>query len=183
MGASERPSRSSLETRKAEPGSHTTARDALRSLHAAERKLLHASQRADLERALAACATRLALASAAKAQAITADSAARIAALDATLTLEQREAAVQRIKAEETAALAGLYLAAARDAEHERRVVADTIEVEHRRATAILSHRQRIERIVMAVKSRPSRLSRRIAGRVWSATRSLLRRFAVPRSQ
>ncbi|MEQ1694812.1 MAG: hypothetical protein ABL901_03130 [Hyphomicrobiaceae bacterium] len=152
----------------------------MRSLHAAERKLLAASQRAEIEQALAACAARRALASAAKAQAITAEFAGRIAAL--TAMSRDREAAVQRIKAEETAALASLYLAASHDGEQERRAVVFAIKLEHARALARLNHRQRIERMVMAVKSAPVGLSRRIRSRAWSAMRRVLLAMMPPRS-
>lgn|GEM_PF-3709704 len=153
----------------------------LRSLHAAERKLLAASQRAEMEQALAACAARSALACAAKAQTITAEFAGRIASL--TAMMRDREAAVQQIKAEETAALAGLYLAASHDGEQERRAVVVALKVEHARALVRLNHRQRIERIVMAVKSAPVGLSRRIRSRAWRAMRRVLRRFITPKSQ
>ena len=150
-GASERPSRSTLETRKADATDTKTARHALRSLHLAERQLLRASQGAETTKALAECASRSALATSAKAQAITGHFADKVAALSKDLTGQQRAAAIAQLKLEEGAALANMYLEAARESEQERRSVVGLIKARHRSASAGLSRRHRIERGALAV--------------------------------
>lgn len=184
-GASERPSRSSLETRKADATDTKTARHALRSLHLAERQLLRASQRAETAKALAECASRSALATSAKAQGITGHFAGKVAALSKDLPQQQRAAAIAQLKLEEGAALANMYLEAAREGEQERRSVVGPIKVRHKSSSAGLSRRHRIERGALAVRLKVARLPsirvprpavRRVAQRIY------IRNKPAPRS-
>lgn len=150
-GASERPSRSSLETRKAATGSSVSTVRALKAIHAAERDLLRVAQRDELTSAMATLAQQAALATAAKAQAISAHTASKIAALDPLLSIGARAAAVARLKDEEAAALAAMLLDEAGRARQMRRATIGVIKSAQKGRASDLRRRQRAERMVMAV--------------------------------
>lgn len=150
-GASERPSRSSPETRKAATGSSVSTVRALKAVHAAERDLLRIAQRDELTSAMATLAQQAALATAAKAQAISAYTASRIAALDPLLPISARAAAVARLRDEEAAELASMLLDEADRARQKRRVSIGVIKSAQKGRASDLRRRQRAERMVMAV--------------------------------
>lgn len=150
-GASERPSRSSPETRKAATGSSASTSRALKAVHAAERDLLRVAQRDELTHAIATLTHQMALATAAKAQAISAHTAGKIATLDPLLPASSRAAAVARFKDEEAAELAAMLLDEAGRGRQMRRASIGVLKAAQRQRVSDLRRRQRAERMVMAV--------------------------------
>ena len=153
-GTSERPSRSSPETRKAAFWSIATPRHALKALHAAERDLMRVSQRSDMTTLAAELAQQSAKATAAKAQAITALYASKIAAIDPGLSASARAAAVARLKDEEAAELATMFLSETRNADSDRKAKRAAVSARHRGVRHAVQGRQRGERVVLTVSSR-----------------------------
>ena len=149
----------------------------MRSLHAAERKLSRASQQAEIARAIADIAARSAQATSAKAQGITGHFADKIAALSKNLSDQERTAAIQQIKLEEAAALANMYLEAAREGEQLRRVMVGPIKTRHRAASTDLNLRQRRERLRIALTAKPSQKSTINRLRQYSSVRRVARRL------
>lgn len=153
-GTSERPSRSSPETRKAATTKSTSTSRALKAVHAAERDLLRNTQRGELAHALATLAQQAALTTAAKAQGISAHTASKVAALDPLLPASVRAAAVARLKDEEAAELTSMLLDEADRARHIRLSSIGLIKSAQKGRAADLRRRQRAERMVMAVMGR-----------------------------
>jgi hypothetical protein len=153
-GTSERPSRSSPETRKAAFRTIATTRHALKALHAAERDLLRVSHRAEMTTLAAEVAQQSAKATAAKAQAITALYASKIAAIDPGLSASARAAASARLKDEEAAELATMFLSETRNADSDRKAKRTAVAARHRGIRHAVQGRQRGERVVLSVTSR-----------------------------
>ncbi len=153
-GTSERPSRSSPETRKAAFRTIATPRHALKALHAAERDLMRVSQRSEMTTLAADLAHQSAKAAAAKAQAITALYASKIAAIDPALSVSARAAALARLKDEEGAELAAMFLNETRNADSDRKAKRAAVSARHRGVRHAVQGRQRAERMVLSVTSR-----------------------------
>ena len=153
-GASERPSRSTPETRKADKGSSSTARTALKALHAAERSLMSARHKSEMQRTSSDVAARTALGIGAKAQGITAHYAAKVTALGKELTDDQRAAEIAQLKLEEAAELGHMYMKSAREGEALRRAAMGPIKTRHKTDRHQLSRRHRAERAAIAVMLR-----------------------------
>lgn len=179
-GASERPSRSPLETRKASDGSDKGLRDAMRSVHAAERALLSARHQGEIDRALAGIAADAALATSARGQLITAYYADRMARIAAHLSPAERAAQIRQLQGEEVAAMAALHLETARESTAARQSVLSPIRAQHRLARAGLARRQRAERMTVALADRrrtaAMRKHRHHDRNQWRVTRQLLLR-------
>jgi hypothetical protein len=169
-GTSERQSRSSPETRKAAFRTIATTRHALKALHAAERDLLRASHRAEMTTLAAELARQSAKATAAKAQAVTALYASKIAAIDPALSASARAATVARLKDEEGAELAAMFLSETRNADSDRKAKRAAVAARHRGVRHAVQGRQRGERLVLAVVSRSATKPR---GRVSAARRAI----------
>lgn len=154
-----------------------TARSALKSLHAAERGLLRARHKSEVDRALKAASALTGTAIGAQAQGITAHYAAKIAALSSVLTNAQRAAAIGQLKLEEAAELGRMYIAAAAEGKAQRRAAMVPIRLRHKGERGELSRRQRAERSVLAVVLRPLRAPRVFRDRgKFLATRGTTRR-------
>ncbi len=180
-GTSERPSRSSPETRKADTDSSATASRALKAVHSAERDLLRTAQRSELTQAIATLAQQSALATAAKAQAISALTASKIAALDPQLSIDARIAAIARLKDEEAAELVSMLLDEARRAKQLRQASIGVIKSAQKVRAADQGRRHRAERLSMTVRSRKRKRRRINTGAPHAAVNPSLLRFRSTR--
>lgn len=126
----------------------------MRSLHAAERTLLNARHRGEIDRALAGIAADAALATTARGQLINALFADRMARIAAHLSPAERAAQIRQLQGEEAAALAALHLEAARESEAARRGALAPIRAQQRSESAGLARRHRAERMAVALTDR-----------------------------
>lgn len=126
----------------------------MRSLHAAERVLLSARHRGEIDRALAGIAADAALATTAGAQRITVHFAGRMARIAAHLSPDERAAQIRQLQSEEAAALAALHLEAARESEAARQSVLAPIRAQQRSERTELARRHRSERMAVALTDR-----------------------------
>lgn len=126
----------------------------MKALHAAERDLLRVSQHAEMTALAVELAQQSAKATASKAQAISALCAAKIAAINPALSVSARAAAIARLKDEEAAELAAMFLTETRRADRDRKGNRAAIAARHRGIRHAVQARQRAERMVLAMTSR-----------------------------
>ena len=117
----------------------------------------------------AVLAQQSAKSTASKAQAIGAHCAAKIAAIDPALSVSARAAAVARLKDDEAAELAAMFLGESRRADSDRKGNRAAVAARHRGIRHAVQARQRAERMVLAVTSR----SRSKPGGTSSARRAI----------
>ena len=174
-GAAQWPERGSPETRTAEQQQTRTPRQAIKSLHAAERQLLAAERGDAMARALAEIAMQSALRSASKRRTLSAHYAAKIAALAPSLSPSERAAAIERLREEENAATQALDIELQRTAAAERTQTTAHLRQHYRSRSAGLHQRQRRQRAALAMMfRRPSSTPRPAA-----QPRSAIRRVAT----
>jgi hypothetical protein len=160
-GPLERPSQGAPENRKATNrktaiATNRTPSTALRGLHAAERQLLDAAHRAAVADKRAVVSAHFSSLLSSAEQRIIAHVLGRIAAIDPTLSIADRQAAIQRLQAEQEAALARLRQDIGQERRNTLRAALAALSVGHRSRKAALSRRQAAERVGLRRASSPS---------------------------
>jgi hypothetical protein len=125
----------------------------MRGLHAAERQLLDAAHRAAVANKRAAISAHYSALLSSAEQRIIAHVLGRIAAIDPTLSIADRQAAIQRLRAEQEAALARLRHDVGQERRNTLRAALSALSVGHRARKAALSRRQAAERVGLRMAS------------------------------
>lgn len=153
-GPLERPSQGAPENRKAEyrktaMANSRTPSSALRGVHAAERQLLDAAYRADIANKRATITAHFSSLLSSAEQRIIAHVAGRIGAIDPKMPIAERQTMIERLQAEQEAALARLRQDIGQERRNTLRSVLAVLSAGHRARKSALSRRQAAERVGM----------------------------------
>lgn len=186
-GTLERPSQDAPETRKAAPPKverrkPASARAAVRSLHAAEQALLLAAHQAAVAQKRGAIAAAFAsLLSAAEAR-IIAHVQGRMAGIAPSLSAAERMAEIERLKAEQDAALSRVRLDVAAEKRAALRSAASGLSLTYRRERAALAGRHVADRSRARGRARSQEYGSRNYRTPWTAVRELGARLVARRT-
>ena len=123
----------------------------MRGLFAAERQLLDAAHRADVDAKVAAITAHFAALLASAEAGIIAHVQGRIAQIDPALSPTQRRAAIEQLQGEQITAIARLQNDIRQELRQARRTAMSALTAGHRTRKRALSHRQSAQRVALSV--------------------------------
>ena len=123
----------------------------MRGVFAAERQLLDAAHRADVNASVAAITAQFAALLASAEAGIVAHVQGRIAQIDPSLSPAQRRAAIEQLQAEQVTAIARLQNDIRQESRQARRSAMSALAASHRTRKRALSHRQSAQRVALSV--------------------------------
>ena len=123
----------------------------MRGVFAAERQLLDAAHRAEVNASVAAITAHFAALLASAETRIIAHVQGRIAQIDPSLSPAQRRAAIEQLQAEQFIAIARLQNDIRQERRQARRTAMSALTAGHRTRKRALSHRQSAQRVALSV--------------------------------
>ena len=123
----------------------------MRGVFAAERQLLDAAHRVDVNASVAAITAHFAALLASAEAGIIAHVQGRIAQIDPSLSPAQRRAAIEQLQAEQVTAIARLQTDIRQESRQARRMAVSAFAAGHRTRKRALSHRQSAQRVALTV--------------------------------
>ena len=123
----------------------------MRGVFAAERQLLDAAHRAEVDVKVAAITAQFAALLASAEAGIVAHVQGRIAQIDPGLSPAQRRAAIEQLQAEQVTAIARLQNDIRQESRQARRTAISALAAGHRTRKRALSHRQSAQRVALSV--------------------------------
>ena len=123
----------------------------MRGVFAAERQLLDAAHRADVDAQVAAITAHFASLLASAEAGIIAHVQGRIAQIDPALLPAQRRAAIEQLQAEQLTAIARLQNDIRQETRQARSTAMSALAADHRTRKRALSHRQSAQRVALTV--------------------------------
>ena len=123
----------------------------MRGVFAAERQLLDAAHRAEVNASVAAITAQFAALLASAEAGIVAHVQGRIAQIDPALSPAQRRAAIEQLQGEQVTAIARLQNDIRQERRQAQRTATAALAAGHRTRKRALSHRQSAQRVALAV--------------------------------